>query len=86
MPEAEPVTDPVCEMATWVGGGSVVVSERRAPLWVGGGATTSLGGMRLLRRVLLALSTAGAIAGILRVRGSGGVPPQSGGWRELEVD
>ncbi|MEM7286668.1 MAG: hypothetical protein AAF480_09985 [Actinomycetota bacterium] len=42
--------------------------------------------MRLLRRVLLALSTAGAIAGILRVRGSGGVPPQSGGWRELEVD
>jgi hypothetical protein len=26
---------------------------------------------------------AGAIAAILRVRGSGGVPPQSGGWREL---
>ena len=25
----------------------------------------------------------GAIAAILRVRGSGGVPPQSGGWREL---
>ncbi len=42
--------------------------------------------MRLLRRILLALSAAGAIAGVLRVRGSGGVPPQSGGWRELEVD
>ncbi|MGI9624405.1 MAG: hypothetical protein ACR2PK_16350 [Acidimicrobiales bacterium] len=42
--------------------------------------------MRLLRRVLLALSTAVAIGGILRVRGSGGVPPQTGGWRELEID
>ena len=24
-----------------------------------------------------------AIAGVLRLRGSGGVPPQGGGWREL---
>jgi len=26
---------------------------------------------------------AGIIAGILRVRGKGGVPPQQGGWREV---
>jgi hypothetical protein len=37
----------------------------------------------LLRRALTAVGIAGAIAAILRVRGSGGVPPQSGGWREL---
>jgi hypothetical protein len=37
----------------------------------------------MIRRALLAIGIAGAIAAILRVRGSGGVPPQSGGWREL---
>jgi hypothetical protein len=37
----------------------------------------------MFRRALLAIGVAGAIAAILRVRGSGGVPPQSGGWREL---
>jgi len=37
----------------------------------------------MVRRALLAIGVAGAIAAILRVRGSGGVPPQSGGWREL---
>ncbi|CAB4732160.1 MAG: hypothetical protein F2754_13815 [Actinobacteria bacterium] len=37
----------------------------------------------LLRRALTAVGLAGAIAVVLRVRGSGGVPPQSGGWREL---
>lgn len=42
--------------------------------------------MRLLRRVILALGAAVSIAGVLRVRGTGGVPPQSGGWRELDVD
>jgi len=31
----------------------------------------------------MALSLAGAVAGVLRVRGKGGVPPQQGGWREL---
>ena len=41
--------------------------------------------MRLLRRALYALSLAGAIAGLLRVRGKGGVPPQEGGWREIAV-
>ncbi len=42
--------------------------------------------VRLLRRVLLAMSTAAAIAAVLRIRGAGGVPPQTGGWRELEID
>ncbi len=39
--------------------------------------------MRTLRRALAALTAAGIIAAALRVRGSGGIPPQSGGWREL---
>ena len=41
--------------------------------------------MKVLRRALFALSQAGAIAGALRVRGKGGVPPQEGGWREVAV-
>lgn len=41
--------------------------------------------VRLIRRALYALSLAGAIAGLLRVRGKGGVPPQEGGWREIKV-
>ena len=41
--------------------------------------------MKGLRRALFALSLAGAIAGALRVRGKGGVPPQEGGWREVAV-
>jgi hypothetical protein len=36
-----------------------------------------------LRRALAALGLAGIIAGVLRLRGTGGVPPQKGGWREL---
>ncbi len=39
----------------------------------------------MLRRVLVALSIAGLTAGVLRLRGTGGVPPQQGGWRELTV-
>ena len=39
--------------------------------------------MKTLRRALLALGVAGLVAGVLRLRGSGGVPPQDGGWREL---
>ncbi|MEI7990817.1 MAG: hypothetical protein WCH93_00130 [Actinomycetota bacterium] len=42
--------------------------------------------MKLLRRALMALSMAGMIAGALRIRGKGGVPPQNGGWRELPLD
>ncbi|MCX6520635.1 MAG: hypothetical protein NTZ21_08225 [Actinobacteria bacterium] len=41
--------------------------------------------MKLLRRALLALSLASLIAGSIRLRGKGGVPPQEGGWRELRL-
>jgi len=40
-------------------------------------------GVKVVRQVLLALGVAGLIAAILRLRGSGGTPPQGGGWREL---
>ena len=40
--------------------------------------------MNLLRRVITALGVAAVVAGVLRVRGTGGTPPQSGGWRELQ--
>ncbi len=39
--------------------------------------------MALLRRALVALGLAGIIATVLRLRGTGGTPPQEGGWREL---
>lgn len=42
--------------------------------------------MALLRRALVALGVAGLIAAVLRLRGSGGTPPQQGGWRELTGD
>ncbi|MDW3176827.1 MAG: hypothetical protein R8J94_05520 [Acidimicrobiia bacterium] len=37
----------------------------------------------LVRRAAAALGIAAGVAGALRLRGSGGVPPRSGGWREL---
>lgn len=40
--------------------------------------------MTLLRRAAAALGVAAIIAGVLRVRGTGGTPPQHGGWRELQ--
>jgi hypothetical protein len=39
--------------------------------------------MKMLRRALMALGFATIVAAMLRLRGSGGTPPQSGGWREL---
>lgn len=39
--------------------------------------------MKVLRRVLVAIGLAGLVAAVVRVRGTGGVPPQDGGWREL---
>jgi hypothetical protein len=39
--------------------------------------------MRALRRALLALGAAGILAAVVRLRGTGGTPPQNGGWREL---
>lgn len=41
--------------------------------------------MKFLRRTILALFVAGLGAAILRVRGKGGTPPRSGGWRELSL-
>jgi hypothetical protein len=40
--------------------------------------------VKVFRRVLFVLGIAGLIGAIARVRGKGGVPPTSGGWRELE--
>ncbi len=39
--------------------------------------------MRAFRRALLALGGTALIAAIVRLRGTGGTPPQRGGWREL---
>lgn len=40
--------------------------------------------MKAIRRAILALVTAGLVAALVRLRGTGGVPPQSGGWRQLD--
>jgi hypothetical protein len=40
----------------------------------------------MIRRALMALGLAGIVAAVLRVRGSGGTPPQRGGWQELSPD
>jgi hypothetical protein len=39
--------------------------------------------MKMIRKALAALAMAGLIAAVLRLRGTGGTPPQEGGWREL---
>lgn len=39
--------------------------------------------LTLARRVVAALGLAGLIAALFRLRGSGGVPPQTGGWRDI---
>ena len=38
---------------------------------------------RLIRGAIAAVGIAAGVASALRLRGSGGVPPRSGGWREL---
>lgn len=62
---------------------------RLGPSWFAAvgpsGVVGSLRRVKLLRRALLALSLASVIAGSLRLRGKGGVPPQEGGWTELRV-
>jgi hypothetical protein len=40
----------------------------------------------MIRRALVALGLAGVFAAVLRLRGSGGTPPQRGGWQELPPD
>ena len=47
------------------------------------GSLCDHGPVRFLRNALMALGVTGIIAGVLRLRGTGGVPPQTGGWREL---
>jgi hypothetical protein len=39
--------------------------------------------MKLFRRVVVVLGLAGLVAALLRLRGSGGTPPEGDGWREL---
>jgi hypothetical protein len=41
--------------------------------------------MKFLRRAISAIVLMGVAAALIRVRGSGGTPPQHGGWRPLEV-
>ena len=48
-----------------------------------------MGGRALLtaiRRAVVAIAAGIWIAAAIRVRGSGGIPPQKGGWRELQGD
>ncbi len=39
--------------------------------------------MKFIRQVLLALTIAGMVAGVLRRTTKGNVPQQQGGWREV---
>jgi len=39
--------------------------------------------LTLARRVIMAFGLTGLIAALFRLRGTGGVPPQGGGWREV---
>jgi hypothetical protein len=48
----------------------------------GGGGRAKL---KLLSRALLAVGLTALAALIIRLRGSGGTPPQGGGWRELSA-
>jgi hypothetical protein len=41
--------------------------------------------VKVLVRILGALLMAGAAAAGIRLKGTGGVPPQHGGWRPLEL-
>jgi hypothetical protein len=36
-----------------------------------------------LRRAILALTVGAMVAAVLRVKGTGGVPPRHGSWRQL---
>ncbi|MFM7272093.1 MAG: hypothetical protein ACKO2C_10755 [Actinomycetes bacterium] len=38
---------------------------------------------RAFRRSLLVVAIAGLAGALVRLRGQGGVPPTSGGWRQL---
>ncbi len=40
--------------------------------------------MKAVRRAVVALGLAAFVAAVMRLRGTGGVPPKSGGWRQLD--
>ncbi len=40
--------------------------------------------MKVFKRLLFVLGLMGLVGMLARLRGKGGVPPTSGGWRELE--
>ncbi|HVV35023.1 MAG TPA: hypothetical protein VHC63_00350 [Acidimicrobiales bacterium] len=42
--------------------------------------------MKALRRAVLAVVVASVVAAVVRLRGSGGTPPTTGGWREVPAD
>jgi hypothetical protein len=41
--------------------------------------------VKAFRRGLLVAGIAILVGGFIKLRGKGGVPPMSGGWRELEA-
>ena len=49
-------------------------------------AVLAAGLITLIRRTVVAIVAGMALAAAIRVRGRGGVPPQTGGWRELRDD
>jgi len=57
----------------------VAAAGRRQPGWFEASPPT----VRTFRRGLFAIFAAMLLAGAIRLRGRGGVPPQHGGWREL---
>lgn len=42
--------------------------------------------VRLVRRTVMALGITAVIAVVVRLRGTGGTPPQRGGWREISTE
>jgi len=40
--------------------------------------------VKAFKRLMFVLGVAGLIGVLARLRGKGGVPPTTGGWRELE--
>jgi hypothetical protein len=48
------------------------------------GGSPTLPAMKALRRGLIVAVIAVLVGGFVKLRGKGGVPPTSGGWRELD--
>jgi hypothetical protein len=48
------------------------------------GSPGSLRLVKAFKRLMLVLGIAGLIGALARLRGKGGVPPTTGGWRELD--